>query len=128
MAGENADDRAGLLATILTGVKGRCPRCAQGAMFDGFLRPASSCGHCALDYGFMDAGDGPAVFVVLFAGMLIAALALYSEIAFAPSYLVHALLWGPLAIVLPLAVLRPFKGVLIALQYRHAAVEGRLDR
>jgi uncharacterized protein (DUF983 family) len=118
----------GLGRTILTGLRGRCPRCGEGALFAGFLSPAEKCRQCRLDYGFMDAGDGPAVFIIMFAGMAIAALALYTEIVYAPSYLVHALLWGPLAIVLPLALLRPFKGVLIALQYRNAALEGELDR
>jgi cytochrome c oxidase subunit 3 len=35
-------------------------------------------------------------------------------------------LWGPLAILLPLVLLRSFKGVLIALQFRHKAEEGKL--
>jgi uncharacterized protein (DUF983 family) len=38
----------------------------------------------------------------------------------------HALLWAPLALVLPLLLLRAFKGVLIALQFRHEAEEGKL--
>ena len=37
-----------------------------------------------------------------------------------------AALWGPLAVFLPLLLLRSFKGVLIALQYKHKAQEGRL--
>jgi uncharacterized protein (DUF983 family) len=35
-------------------------------------------------------------------------------------------LWGPLAILLPLILLRSFKGVLIALQFRNKAEEGKL--
>ncbi|MFL6806369.1 MAG: DUF983 domain-containing protein, partial [Xanthobacteraceae bacterium] len=40
----------------------------------------------------------------------------------------HALLWGPLILLVTLGPLRPFKGVLIALQHHHDAAEGRLDR
>jgi uncharacterized protein (DUF983 family) len=41
---------------------------------------------------------------------------------------VHAALWLPLGIGLPLLMLRPFKATLVALQYRFNAEEGRLDR
>ena len=33
-----------------------------------------------------------------------------------------------LAIALPLALMRPFKATLVALQYHHGAAEGRLDQ
>ena len=47
---------------IITGLLGRCPRCGQGHSFKGFLTLAPRCERCGLDYGFADAGDGPAVF------------------------------------------------------------------
>ncbi len=71
-------------------------------------------------------GDGPAVFVILVTGFLVTGAALITEILYAPPYWLHALLWGPLAILLPLVLLRSFKGVLIALQFRHKAEEGKL--
>ncbi|TIT57038.1 MAG: DUF983 domain-containing protein, partial [Mesorhizobium sp.] len=40
---------------------------------------------------------------------------------------VHLLLWIPLALVLCLTALRLIKGVLLTLQYRNKAAEGRLD-
>ncbi len=40
----------------------------------------------------------------------------------------HFLLWIPLTLVLSVALLRLIKGVLIALQYRNSAAQGRLDR
>jgi uncharacterized protein (DUF983 family) len=64
--------------------------------------------------------------VVLVTGFIITGAALFTEIAYAPPYWVHALLWGPLAIILPLLLLRSFKGALIAVQYRHKAEEGQL--
>jgi uncharacterized protein (DUF983 family) len=38
------------------------------------------------------------------------------------------MLWGPLVLILCLGMLRPLKGVLVALQYHHRAEEGRIDR
>jgi uncharacterized protein (DUF983 family) len=111
-----------------TGLRGRCPRCGQGRLFDGFLRVAPRCRACGLDLAFADAADGPAVFVILFVGFAVAAAALIVEIGFMPPIWVHVLLWGPLVIVLSLGLLRPLKGVLIAVQYVNKAKEGELDR
>jgi uncharacterized protein (DUF983 family) len=47
------------------------------------------------------------------------------EIAYAPPYWVHAVLWIPLILITTLLPLRPMKGLLIALQYHHQAAEGR---
>ncbi len=66
------------------------------------------------------------MFVILITGFVVVGSALIVEILYAPPYWLHALIWGPLAILLPLALLRPFKGVLVALQFKHKAAEGRL--
>jgi uncharacterized protein (DUF983 family) len=59
-------------------------------------------------------------------GFIVTGLALAAEILYTPPYWLHALLWAPLAILIPLILLRSFKGVLIALQFRHKAEEGKL--
>ena len=81
---------------------------------------------CGLDYDFADSGDGPAVFVILITGFIIVGAALLVEVYYQPPYWLHALIWGSLALALPLLLLRSFKGVLIALQFRHKAEEGKL--
>jgi uncharacterized protein (DUF983 family) len=111
-----------------TGLRGRCPRCGQGRLFDGFLKVTPRCQACGLDLAFADAADGPAVFVILFVGFAVAAAALIVEIGFMPPIWVHILLWGPLVIILSLGLLRPLKGVMIAVQYVNRAKEGELDR
>ena len=119
-------DTRSLAATIVSGIAGRCPTCGRGKLFSGYLKLAPRCNVCGLDYGFADSGDGPAVFVILVTGFIVVGAALLVEMAYAPPYWVHAALWGPLAILLPLLLLRSFKGVLIALQYKHKAREGQL--
>ncbi|MGO4831442.1 DUF983 domain-containing protein [Rhizobiaceae sp. 2RAB30] len=113
---------------VTAGLKGRCPRCGEGRLFSGFLTVARSCGVCRLDYSFADAGDGPAVFVILIIGFIVVGLALWLEVNFGPPLWLHLLLWIPLTLVLSLTALRLIKGVLITLQYRNKAAEGRLDR
>lgn len=114
--------------SITTGLLCRCPRCGKGKLFSGFLTLRPRCDACGLDYSFADAGDGPAVFVILIGGGIVVAAALITEILFQPSYWIHAALWLPLILLVTLAPLRPFKGVLIALQFHHKAEEGQLAR
>jgi uncharacterized protein (DUF983 family) len=110
------------------GLRGRCPRCGEGKLFSGFLTLRRACAHCGLDYGFADAGDGPAVFVILIGGFIVVFAALATEIVYQPPYWVHAALWLPLILIVTLAPLRLIKGLLIALQYHHKAAEGRLEK
>ena len=109
-----------------SGLLCRCPRCGRGRLFNGYLKIAAHCSVCGLDYGFADAGDGPAVFVILIAGAIIAAAAAFVEINFHPPYWMHALIWLPVTVGLCLALLPPFKATLFALQYRNSAGEGRV--
>jgi uncharacterized protein (DUF983 family) len=113
---------------IAAGLACRCPGCGKGRLFDGFLTPRPRCEACGLDFSFADAGEGPAVFVILFAGFVVVGLALLVEVAYQPPLWLHALLWVPIILIVTLAPLRLFKGVLIALQYHHDAAEGRFDR
>jgi len=109
------------------GLRGRCPRCGEGHLFQGFLTLRPACERCGLDYRFADAGDGPAVFVILIGGGIVVFAALITEVLFQPPYWLHAFLWFPLILIVTLAPLRLLKGLLIALQYHHKAAEGRLE-
>ena len=119
------DDRA-LGTAVLRGLAGRCPRCGKGKIFQGFLTVAPRCEQCDLDYSFADAADGPAFFVMFFAGFIVVGAAAAVEFAYAPPYWVHAVLWIPLILLTTVPPLRPIKGLLISLQYHHKAEEGRL--
>jgi len=112
---------------VRAGLSGRCPRCGEGRLFNGFLTLRERCGNCRLDYSFADAGDGPAVFVILIIGFVTVGLALWMEVSYAPPLWLHFLLWIPLTIVLSLVALRGLKGLLIVLQYRNKAASGQID-
>src|ERR1700681_4339883 len=113
------------LSPIRTGLACRCPRCGKGRLFQGFLNLRPRCDNCGLDYDFADAGDGPAVFIILIAGFIVVGAALLTELKYHPPYWVHAVLWLPLILVVTLGPLRSMKGVMIALQYHHKAAESR---
>jgi len=105
-----------------------CPRCGKGHLYDGYLHLAPRCSQCGLDYAMFDAGDGPAVFVILIVGAVVCAGALFVEFTFQPPYWVHAVLWVPTTAILSLVLLRLVKSLLLVLQYRNKAGEGRLSR
>jgi uncharacterized protein (DUF983 family) len=97
----------------------RCPRCGRGRLFTGLLNVRGACEVCGLDLSGQDAGDGPAVFVILLLGLVVVGLAALVEIKFSPPIWVHLVLWTPFVILGAIAMLRPLKAGLIALQYRH---------
>jgi uncharacterized protein (DUF983 family) len=113
--------------SIRRGLACRCPRCSKGKLFTGFLTLRPACESCGLDFAFADAGDGPAVFIILIAGFIVVGAALVTEIVYQPPFWVHAVLWLPLILLVTLGPLRPLKGLLVALQYHHKAAEGRLE-
>ena len=113
---------------IQAGLKGRCPRCGEGKLFKGYLNVKERCGVCGLDNSFADAGDGPAVFVILIIGFIVVGLALWLEVNYSPPLWVHLIMWIPLSTVLCLGLLRALKGLMISLQYRNKAAEGQIDR
>jgi uncharacterized protein (DUF983 family) len=115
------------LPATATGLRGRCPRCGEGRLFSGLLGLQPRCQACGLDFSFTDAGDGPAVFVIMIVGFIVVGLALFVEFSFGPPFWVHALLWVPLILVLSIGLLRPLKGFLIAQQYLHSAGPGRIE-
>jgi uncharacterized protein (DUF983 family) len=115
------------IPAISAGLAGRCPRCGDGHLFAGFINVAPRCEVCGLDFAFADSGDGPAVFVALFGGFVVLGAALWTEVAYQPPMWVHMVVFLPLTLIVCLGMLRPLKGVLIALQYRNKAEPGRLE-
>jgi uncharacterized protein (DUF983 family) len=111
--------------TIVAALLGRCPRCGKGKLFSGYLTVASRCNVCGLEFIGFDAGDGPAVFVILIVGFICAGGALILETTFSPPYWVHAIIWVPAVVILTGVFLRLAKALLLVLQYKHQAREGR---
>ncbi len=108
------------------GLGGKCPRCGQGALFKNFISVKDRCEVCNLDYSKADAGDGPAVFIMFIVGFVAVAVAFIARFVWFAPILTAFLVSGGVAIALSLALLRPFKATLVALQFKHKAEEGRL--
>jgi len=108
--------RAGLLC--------RCPNCGKGPLFEGFLKVVERCAVCGFDFTRLNTGDGAAVFVMQIAGAPVVFGALFIQIAYAPPVWAMVAVALPLVLGLSLGLMRPGKGVMIALQMRNRTERG----
>jgi uncharacterized protein (DUF983 family) len=115
-------------APIPTGLRGRCPRCGEGHIFKGYLSLRTQCEVCGLDLTFADTADGPAFFVMSFVGIVVVGFALWIEFTYQAPLWLNLLIAVVLTGVLSLALVRPLKGMMVALQYHHKAEEGRFEK
>jgi uncharacterized protein (DUF983 family) len=120
------DPATGTTGLLVQAARGACPRCGARTMFAGPLRFAPACGDCGLDYDQFNVGDGPAAFLTLIVGAVMVALALTLELKAHPPLWLHLLLWTPLTTLAVVASLRVAKGLLLTLEYRNKAREGRI--
>ncbi|MBW3559191.1 MAG: DUF983 domain-containing protein [Proteobacteria bacterium] len=109
------------------GLAGRCPRCGEGRLFAGFLKLEDRCDSCGLQLGQLNAADGPAFFAMSAVGIFVGFAALFVEMAYSPPIWVHLLIWFPLIAILSVGLLRPIKGVMVALTFRHRGFESSRD-
>lgn len=116
-----------VLSPFATGIRGRCPRCGRGRLFESFLTLAPECEVCGLNYAFADPADGPAFFVICFACVPAVLFAVWLEVAYEVPYWVHLVTSLPVLLLTCIPPLRPLKGWLIASQYVYKAEEGRLE-
>ena len=105
------------------GLKLRCPQCGEGEVFQGYLKFRDHCRVCGADFKAADAGDGPAVFIILIVGAIVTPLLIILQFGLKlPGWLALSLTMVA-AIALCLALLPPFKSLLFALQWKHKARE-----
>jgi uncharacterized protein (DUF983 family) len=108
---------------LLRGMLGRCPACGEGKLFRAFVKVADRCSACGEDLHHHRADDFPAYLTIFLVGHLVVPIAMYVEIAYQPSYWLHAALWAPMVIALSVGLLQPIKGTIVALQW-HMGMHG----
>ena len=113
------EPRYSSISLVRSGLSGKCPRCGRGQLFSGYLTVSERCNVCGLDFQSQDAGDGPAVFIILILGFIIVGAAALFEIFAGPPLWLHLLLWTPVTLGGSVLLLRPFKAFMIALHYKY---------
>jgi uncharacterized protein (DUF983 family) len=104
---------------IAVALRGVCPCCGRGKLFRGLLTIVERCPVCGLDLRAHDAGDGPAVFVILGLGAVMMMLVFWVEFRFEPPWWLHVILWVPFSVAAAVWLLRLLKALLINQQYVH---------
>lgn len=108
--------RDGWLA-IKRGLAGTCPACGKGRMFRALLKVNDNCPSCDEALHHHRADDFPAYLNIVLVGHIVVPLVLAVEMAFAPPYWIHAVLWLPLTLALAFALMHPIKGAVVAWQW-----------
>lgn len=99
------------------GALGRCPHCGEGHLFKGFLSVAPACDSCGEAFHHHRADDLPAYIVIAIVGHIVVGGMLAAETHGEWPLWLHIGLWPTLTIVLSLAMIRPIKGGIVALQW-----------
>lgn len=108
------------------GIRGLCPRCHRGHIFDGYLTLAKECEVCGLDFSFADPADGPAFFAMSIVSFPVVGVAAWLEMGVGMAVWLNVLLTCVLAMAGCMLLLRPLKGWLVCSQYINKAEQARL--
>jgi uncharacterized protein (DUF983 family) len=102
---------------VKNGLRCKCPRCGEGALFSSYLKVQANCPSCGLDLTPQRADDGPAYVVILIVCHVVGITLgiLWENFRMEPMMMVAIL--STLAIVLSLALLPPTKGFFVAMQW-----------
>ena len=95
-----------------------------GAPMDMASDPAVTdplCAACGFDFTRLNTGDGAAIFIMQIAGGIVVFGALFVQVAYNPPIWAMLLVSLPLVAGLSLGLMRPGKGMMIALQMRNKA-------
>jgi uncharacterized protein (DUF983 family) len=106
-----------LATAIGRGLRGRCPACGKGRIFEGFLKVAAACRECGAPLGLARADDAPPYFTILVVGHIVVPLLFIVERS-TDDQLPIWMIWAtfvPLTLALALALIRPIKGGTVGL-------------
>ncbi|MEQ8667223.1 MAG: DUF983 domain-containing protein [Rhodospirillales bacterium] len=108
---------------IRLGLAGRCPRCAEGRIFEKYLKVADGCPVCGLTLRESDVGDAAVVPLTLVIGAFLVGVGLWVEVAFEPPLWAFIAILAPFSIGLTALLLPRVNGLTVALQYRYRSTE-----
>lgn len=110
-------DTALVFASMRRGFRRVCPKCGEGKLFLGYLKPRPACEHCGVDTGKIYTADIAPYFTILIVGHLVVPALLLSEQLAHPAIWLQAAVWPTLALVLTLWFLPRIKGCIMGLMW-----------
>ena len=110
-------DPAFIFASMRRGFRRVCPKCGEGLLFDGYLKPRAACQHCGVGTGEIYTADIAPYFTILIVGHVIVPLLLLTEQLAHPALWLQIAIWPPLALILTLWFLPRVKGCIMGLMW-----------
>jgi uncharacterized protein (DUF983 family) len=110
-------EKRDLWTAMKRGFRCRCPRCGEGKLFSAFLKVASNCSACGLDYTPHRADDLPAYLVIIIVGHIMVPLVLWIETNYSPAIWLQMSIYLPLTLISALVLLQPVKGAVVGFQW-----------
>ncbi|MEO1066907.1 MAG: DUF983 domain-containing protein [Pseudomonadota bacterium] len=95
----------------------KCPQCGSGALFSRYLKVTDTCDACGEALHHHRADDAPAYFTIAIVGKVVVGLFVWLELAYAPPYWLHAVIWTPVLLAMSLGFLPLMKGAIVGLQW-----------
>lgn len=102
---------------IRKGMAHRCPNCGEGALYESYLKLRKECAECGEDLSFARADDGPAYLSILVTAHVMGMLQLLVYELWQPSAWVMAVTFSIGVVVMALALLPRFKGLIVGVQW-----------
>jgi uncharacterized protein (DUF983 family) len=118
----------GWVPALVRGLRGKCPRCGEAALFRKWLKPVDRCPHCKEDWSVQQADDFPAYIGIFVVGHLLAPVVIAMIGSFGMSAWLTLAIILPVAIVMLLVTLQPTKGGVIGFLWWHGIGAFRQER
>ena len=110
-------EKRDLWTAMKRGFRCRCPRCGEGRMFRAFLKTASNCSACGLDFSPHRADDLPAYLVIVIVGHIVVPAVLWIETNYTTPVWLSFAAYLPFTFFASLGLLQPVKGAVVGLQW-----------
>lgn len=118
----------GWVSALVRGLRGKCPRCGEAALFRKWLKPVDRCPHCQQDWSVQQADDFPAYIGIFVVGHLLAPVVIAMIGTFGMSAWLTLAIILPVAIVMLLVTLQPTKGGVIGFLWWHGIGAFKAER
>ncbi|MEJ6389326.1 DUF983 domain-containing protein [Gymnodinialimonas ulvae] len=99
------------------GLRHKCPSCGEGALFERYLKLRPECPVCGEDLSHARADDGPAYLSILLTAKVMGTLQLLVYELWQPSPWVLATSFSIGVVIMALALLPRFKGMIVGIQW-----------
>lgn len=110
-------DRRPLWPALRRGFRRRCPNCAAGSMFRGYLSIRDTCPVCGQELHHQRAGDIAALATFVIVTLVMAPLIVVTQFLLQPEPLIMISVFSVGTVALSLYLLPRFKGAVIAWQW-----------